>query len=124
MNFCTTANNLWCDVIMVQQLQNEMSSMDFVSDKRGVFVFIFKDSLAEFLFCVSARKHDFLTAFVLSHTKVWYVFFIVMGILKDEENRVLDGLEHHSQQQYRRRRMTFFFFRRSLPRLSWLEETQ
>ena len=66
-NFCTTGNDLWSDAIFVQVLQDEISviSLEIVSDKRSVCVFVVKDPLAKFVFRAPARKHEFLTAFVL-----------------------------------------------------------
>ena len=130
-NFCTTGNDLWSDAIFVQVLQDEISvtGLEIVSDKRGVCVFIFKDPLAKFVFGAPARKHEFLAAFVLCHTKVWNVFSMVLGTLEIEENKVLLlnitvlNIILNSNIVVEEIGMTLFSFRRSLPRLHWLEET-
>ena len=128
-NFCTTGNDLWSDAIFVQVLQDEISviGLEIVSDKRSVCVFIFKDPLAKFVFGSLARKHEFLAAFVLCHTKVWNVFSMVLGTLEIEENKVLLltvlNIILNSNIVVKEIGMTLFFFIRSLPRLHWLEET-
>ena len=128
-NFCTTSNDLWSDAIFVQVLQDEISviGLEIVSDKRSVCVFIFKDPLAKFVFGAPARKHEFLAAFVLCHTKVWNVFSMVLGTLEIEENKVfllmVLNIILNSNIIVEEIGMTLFFFRRSFPRLHWLEVT-
>ena len=89
-DFCATSNNLRCDTVLVEVLQNEVPvvGLKIMCDKRCIGVFLLKHPLAKLVFSVWARKDFLVTAFVLDYAQIGDVFTIVLRALKVEEHQV------------------------------------